>query len=695
MVIVYNIIDMNLENLFNPKSIAIIGASEEEGKVGNVIAKNILTLGYSGEVFLINPKHEILFGRKCYKSLNEIENTVDLAIIAIPAKLVIGEIEKNSDRIKNYVIISAGFSEIGQEGQEKEEALKKISQEKNLNILGPNCLGFIIPGLSLNASFAGGMPKLGNIALISQSGALAVGMMDIFDKEGMGFSHVISVGNKMEISEIEIMDYLAANDNVRVIGMYLEGIKDGLGFLKIAGKVSKVKPIILLKAGRSEKAQKAISSHTGALAGNDKIISAICKKTGIIRADSLEEFLDLVNLISLSPAPKSNMSAIITNAGGPGVLTTDAFSGKEMKLAEINEKIKSKLKEFLPEESALDNPIDLLGDAKEDRYKKALALLGKNDSFGSYICVLTPQDQTPVAKIASKIVQFKKKTNSTVVTVFIGGKRVERAAKKLRENGIANFHFPERAVKALDKYYFWNKQALSENSIPKEINLERQNKVSEIIKKAKSENRSALYFEEAKSVMDMYGIKTADAVEVGPNTVSGPIVGFPAVLKVDSDKVLHKTDKQGLILNIKNDDELKTAVSQMQNNFPGEKLIVQPMLERQTELILGIKKDDIFGPVLVYGLGGIYTEVFKMVDFLVPPLAAEGIEQEIGKSKISFLFQDTRGQKPYNIQELANILWGLNYLATENPQIMEFDINPLLIYNDGKEAVAVDVKIII
>ena len=702
---------MNPEHLFNPKSIAIVGASAEAGTVGNVIAKNILELGYGGKIFLVNPKHTEILGRKCYPSLFEVEEQVDLAVIAIPAKFVVSEIEKNADKIKNYVIISAGFSEMSVEGKAREEAIQKLAREKELNILGPNCLGFIVPRLKLNASFAGGMPEAGNVAFVSQSGALAVGIMDIAARDDIRFSYIVSLGNKMEITESEVLEYLENDSDTKVIAMYLEGIKDGKKFLETAARVSKTKPIVILKAGKTEKAQKAISSHTGALAGSDEIISVIFERAGIIRADNLEDFFSLINLISLEDKPKNDKVAIITNAGGPGVLTTDAFSEKDIILADIGEKIKTKLKEFLPEESSVENPIDLLGDAHEDRYKKALSVLSRDERIGSFICVLTPQDQTPVAKIASKIIQFSAKGGSAsggknkpmVVTVFIGGERVKKAIKKLREKSIPNFNFPESAVRAINQYYKWAKYSQSPLGVNvlKEaaINSERRNQVLGIIEKVKAENRKALYFSEAKEVMKLYGVNTISCTEILPGTdiASDSLnsASFPIVLKIDSDQVLHKTDRGGVVLNIRNQEELRREVSKMQGVFPNEKIIFQPMLSRKAELILGIKKDPNFGPVVLYGLGGIYAEVFRMVNFVVGAADKEEIKEMIMKSKVKFLFQETRGQMAYDIDELAEIIQGISYLASEIPEIFEFDINPLLIYNDGNAAVAVDVKIMI
>ncbi|HPN96589.1 MAG TPA: acetate--CoA ligase family protein [Candidatus Moranbacteria bacterium] len=682
---------MNLENLFNPKSVAIIGASPEDGKVGNVIAKNVLELGYRGEVYLVNPKYDEIFGRKCYKKLSEIENPVDLAVMAIPAKFIPAEILESSEKIKNYVIISAGFSEIGEEGKEREEQIKKIAKEKGLNILGPNCLGFVAPKIKLNATFASGMPAAGNVALLSQSGALIVAIMDIAKDRNINFSHIVSIGNKMTISETEMLEHLDNDPEVKVIGMYLEGIGNGRKFLETASRVVARKPIVIIKSGKTEKSQMAISSHTGALAGSDEIMSAVFSKAGIIRAQSTEEFFNLLSLFSQNKEPNGENIAIITNAGGPGVLATDAFKGKEIKMADISRRTKEKLKEFLPLESSVENPVDVLGDAKEDRYKKTLSLLGKDKDINSIVCVLTPQDQTPVGKIASKIIQFNKKSEKLVVTVFMGGERVKKASKKLQENGVPNFKFPEEAINAINSYSQWVKTRAAEITGEVEINTKRQKDVMDIINVAKGEGRGALFFSDARWVMDVYGINAVDSWEDGK---TGEIK-FPVAVKVDSDKVLHKTDKKGLILDIKDSDELNLAVNEMKNNFPGEKIIIQPMLERKVELILGIKKDGVFGPIIVFGLGGIYTEVFHMVDFLVPPLNLAQIKESLLRSKIGFLFRETRGQRPYDIESLAKALLGISQLAVEIPEIKEFDINPMLIYNDGREAVTVDVKIIL
>jgi acetate---CoA ligase (ADP-forming) len=679
-----------LEKFFNPQSIAIVGASEEPGKIGNILARNLLELGYAGQVFLVNPKHENILGQKCYKSILEIEAEIDLAIIVIPAKFVNDVIKNAKDKTKNFVVISAGFSEIGLEGKAREKELKQLAEENSLNILGPNCLGFIIPQLKLNASFAGGMPEAGNIAFVSQSGALAVGLMDMAKEEGLKFSSIISIGNKMQIDEAELLEYLNADDNTKVIGLYLEGIKDGQKFIAVAQKIKK--PIVILKAGKTECAQKAIASHTGALAGSDEVMAAVFKKTGVIRAENMDEFLGLLKLISSSEAPQNGEAIIITNAGGLGVLATDAFKNKKIKLAEIGEKTQVALRKILPEESSLANPIDVLGDADEKRYAKTLKII-KKEKAGTIICLLTPQDQTPVKKIAGKMAKFKEKSGKNIIAVFMGGERVVKAAAKLRENNIPNFFLAEQAVNLLDKYYNWSvkKNMPNQGKTLAEINSERQARALEIIKQVVAQGRNALLFQEATEIMKLYEIRIVDFwTETRLSEVE-----FPAAVKVDSDKVLHKTDKKGLILNLKNAEELKKAIGEIKQNFPGEKIIIQPMIEGGTELILGIKKDETFGPILAFGLGGIYTEIFHAVDFIIPYSDKEEIKNILLSGKSGFLFKETRGKVACDLEEISEIIFKLQSLALEISQIEELDINPLISLGKDKKSLAVDVKIII
>lgn len=683
-----------LEKLFSPQSIAIVGASNKKGKIGTVLVDNITKLGYAGKVYFVNPSYNFLKLKRCYKNLGSIKKPVDVALVAVPAKFVFDVIAESCQQVKNFVVISAGFAETDAEGIKREKALAKLAKDNGLNILGPNCLGFIAPGLKLNASFAGGLPKSGNIAFVSQSGALAVALMDRALQEHIGFSKVVSVGNKMQLDESELLEYLANDKETKVIGMYLEGIKDGQRFIEIAKKVSKIKPIVILKAGKTEKSQKAISSHTGALAGSDDIIEVAFEKAGVIRANDLQEFFDLLTLISFVDAPKNEKVAVLTNAGGAGVLITDAFKSKDIVLADFSKKIKEQMQSALPQEASVENPVDLLGDASEQRYFDILDIL-RQEKIGTIISLLTPQEQTPVEKITQVIIENKQDSYAAMLAVFIGGGRIKKSVEKLKTNFIPNFENPDSAVLALSKYYNWSlfKKTKLEK-LEQKINVLRKKQTSRIIAAAKAEQRSALYFSEAAVVMDSYGIAPVSYHEILPGATIPENAQYPVVIKVDSDKVLHKSDRQALILNIKNAEALEIATKKLQSDFVGERLLVQSMQDKQVEIILGIKKDSIFGPVIVYGLGGIYTEVFKMVNFMIPPMSKDAIKQQLLKSKINFLFAGARGQKVYDIEEFASIIEGLMQFALESKDVAEFDINPLFIYNDGRKACAVDIKII-
>jgi len=685
----------NLEKLFHPNAVAIVGASEEEGKIGNIISKNLLELGFEGKTFFINPKHEKLFGKSCYKNLTAISEDIDLAIIAVPAKFVNNLVLEASDKVKNFVIISAGFSEVGEEGKAREKELEKIAQEKKLNILGPNCLGFIIPKIKLNASFSSGMPEAGNVSFVSQSGALISALMDISQKEKIGFSQIVSIGNKMDVDESKMLEFLAEDEETKVVGMYLEGIKDGQKFISVVQKISRIKPVVILKAGKTEKAQKAIASHTGALAGSDEIISAVFEKCGVIRAENLEEFFDILKLISNLKSELGKEMAILTNAGGAGVLATDAFQSKKIKLAEISQEIKSELKSFLPVESSVENPIDLLGDALADRYQKTLEILDKENDLETIMAILTPQNQTPATEIAKVLAEFKKNSQKNIVAVFVGGEKIQEALKILNENKIATYSTPEKAVDALEKYYSWKERAGGVIKFTDfEVSEGRRKKVLEIIQKAKNEKRKALYFFEASQIFELYEIPYCKSWIINSREEVKGDFNFPVVAKVDSDQVLHKSDQKALILNIKNEEELKLVIDEFTTKFSGEKIVIQEMAEKGTEIILGIKKDPTFGSVVVFGLGGIYTEIFKMTNLLIAPADRKEISWCLMNSQIKFLFEGERGQKKYNLEEMTEILFGLQGLALEIPEISELDVNPLIIYNNGKNALAVDIKII-
>jgi acetate---CoA ligase (ADP-forming) len=683
------------EKFFNPRSIAIVGASKEKGKVGNSLVNNITKLGFRGDVYFVNPKRKKINGKICYPALKDIPGLVDLAVIAVPAKLVKEVILAGADKVKNFVVISAGFSETGAEGKAREDELSELARRKKLNILGPNCLGFVVPALNLNASFAGGMPESGNIALVSQSGALIVGMLDMGREESLKFSKIVSLGNKMQMDESLMLEYLENDPETKVAAMYLEGIKDGKRFLEAAKSFSHKKPLVILKAGRTAKAQKAIASHTGALAGSDDIFDAVMKKVNAIRANDLEEFFSVLEIVSKIEPPETERTVIVTNAGGPGVLATDAFSGKSIRLAGLNLPLREKLKKVLPSEASVENPIDILGDAQEDRYRDVLEILKSQKDISNIICLLTPQDQTPVEKIAKVISDFASKKSKKIVAIFLGGEKTRKSALALRSVGIPCFDFPEPAIQALDRYFQWKKDLLTSYSpFPLVENKERIMASRSIVDFALKEGRGALVFEECSKIMEQYSIPVIESIST-LDSKKMINLKYPVVLKVDSDQMLHKTEQNGVILGIKNAGNLREKIFLMQEHFPQTNLIVQPMLPVDLELIVGMKKDPVFGPTIVCGMGGIYTEVLRMAEVLIPPLTKEEIKNCLRTGKLGFMFDRFRGKAPYDLEGLASIIDSISRLASEVEDIRELDINPLLIYNDGTPAVVVDVKIMI
>ncbi len=691
----------NFDKLFYPKSIAVVGASATDGKVGNSIAKNIIGNNYKGNVYFVNPKYQEIFHVPCYNSIEDIPvKNIDCTIVVVPAKYVEEVIRNGSDKCKNYVVISAGFGEKGIQGHNREMSLLNLAKEKDLKIMGPNCLGFINSEISLNASFASGMPSSdSNTVFISQSGALAVASMDKAEKEKLGLSQVISIGNKMQVDITSLISYFSNDEKIETIAIYAEGINKGEQLIfAIQNAIQKGKRIVILKSGRTEAAEKTIALHTGSLAGSDEIFSAALEKSGAIRVDNFEEFFDIMNLLEnldLEKVPSNSRVAVITNAGGVGVLAVDEIEKQKfLSITNLNSETKKVLKKLLPEEASVENTIDILGDADDVRYKETLKRVIKDDNVDIIFVVLTPQDQTPVEKVANVIIEFSQKSKKLIIPIFIGGKRVESSLKKFKSFGIPSFNSYEVALNSVGKVF--QKRVLSEFKKHK-VNTKRRELSLKLIEQVKSDNRNAFYFSGAKKLANLYNLPISRFWDVTDGMKASMRVTYPCVAKIDGPKVLHKTEDGGVILPITSNLQLRNAVKELKGKFKEQenRIIVQPLYENKTELIVGMKRDEIFGPVIMIGLGGIYTEIFKLVDFLVVPLSRSEIKRNFKKSKVSFLFENTRGQDKYDLEEMIDIIYDLSILAEENPEILMIDINPLLIYNDRRKAVGVDFKVMI
>src|SRR3989344_1306607 len=686
-----------INGFFMPRSIAVVGAIERDGAIGAILCRNLLSHGYVGEVFFVNPNHATLFDQPCYPTVESIGKEIDLVLIAVPASAVAAIVTNAAPVAKNFVVISAGFGESGAEGRAREQELARISQEEDLNILGPNCLGFLVPSLSLNASFASGMPHEGSVALVSQSGALAVALLDRAAREQIGFSRVISIGNKMDMDESVLLEDLADDLRTNVIALYVEGIKNGAAFMAAAQKAASKKPVILLKAGVSDVAQKAITLHTGALAGVDDVMSAVFEKTGVMRAKTIEEFFTLIKICSMLPerffAQKNEKIsiAVITNAGGPGVITADHCRDQAVAIAQLSEKTKDALRRILPAAASVENPIDLLGDADAQRYRDAIRIAMEDGAVDALLVLLTPQEQTPVEEIAQIVIDAARVDTTPIIVSFIGGERVRSAMLRLARAHIPSVPFPERAVDALN--------AIAHRAVPSRNHrsahdAKRQEDVGIIFARAVSEWRNALYYDEIRAVCAAYGLPTMDAWRVEKDgTPDG--VSYPCVAKIDSVTILHKTDVQGVILPLRTSTELATAIATLTRRFPGERIIVQSLLSREIEIILGIHRDPVFGPIAVMGIGGIYAEVFNRKQFFVPPLSPAAIMEEMVSGPLGFFFRWTRGSVAIDANTVSALIAALLLLADENPIVQSLDVNPLLVYNGGKDVIAADLKILL
>ncbi len=696
---------MSLNTLFYPKSVALIGASKDEGSVGYEIAQNLKSQGYKGKLYFVNPKGGKLFGKRVLEDTSLIKKPIDLSIIAIPAAYVLPEVKKLASlKTKSIVVISAGFKESGNKNAEIE--LEKICSENDISLIGPNCLGFINPQIKLNASFAPIMPAFGSIAFISQSGALCASVLDYSAKEKIGFSKFISVGNKAQIGEVDLLEYFYNDPKTKVIAIYMEQLEEVDLIKKIAQKITKgnlSKPIIALKSGKTAEGKKAAMSHTGALGGSDDAYNALFSQTGIIRAENIQELFSMIEIFQRNKRLKSNKIAIVTNAGGPGVLAADALIAKGLNLAQITEITQSRLKKILPNAASIKNPIDILGDADAKRYEETLKVVLEDENTGAVEVILTPQSMTEVELTAKAIVRQKKKSPKPIIATFMGQDLVESGVEILNKNKITTTLFPEDSSSAFASLNFfskWNKIKLSKTVRYKNVNRKLVKKIFDSQKNTKK----PLPITEVFKILKSYGFPMPPIWLVQNKNqaaaLSKELKGALA-LKIASTDINHKTDIGGVVLNIeatKLPNEFEKLVSRVHKKRPNAKIdgvIVMPQIEEGIELILGVKTDKNLGKQILIGLGGIYAEVLKDTSWGIAPLNREDINRMVSHLKVSKILSGTRGHEPFAIRNVYECLGRLSQLVTDFPQIEEIDINPLVVLTEGKGAVVVDARIAI
>jgi acetyl coenzyme A synthetase (ADP forming)-like protein len=707
----------NLQNLFSPKSIAVIGASQSPEKLGSIVLKNIFTSKFIGNVYPVNPNEENINGLKCYPNVTSLPEVVDLVLIAIPAASVNQVLNEIGEKgIKNVVVYSAGFKET-EEGKTLEEILIQTSQKYGLNLLGPNCLGFVNKLCPVNATFGQIVHQDGNLRFISQSGALAASLFDYCNATGLGFSEFITIGNKSVINENDVLNYFLEKDinentgyQKHPIGLYLESISDGKEFLKISSKLSQKIPLFIIKPGKTTAAVKAMQSHTGAIAGADNVLNAALEQAGIVRCNTLEEYFDLSRAFAWEKAPLGPKVAIVSNAGGPAVISSDAVLTEDLELAEFDNEIKEKLHQVLPRFASVVDPVDVLGDALADRISQACEIILQTNQAQSLIVILTPQIMTQITKTAESIGSLAKKYNIPIFCSFIGGSLIAEGEKKLNEYRIPSFRFPEQAISTIKLMWKWKKwqqeflrkQASLNINVP--IALENNQNIKNIIKKAISNNQSSLDNFQSNEILQLSGINTPPTqmiVDMDEAKKFAQENNYPLVLKLSSPGLLHKADIGGVIQNISNEKELEVAMADLDQKITKLSSDLQTNAVKQiqkkiitgTEVIIGVKKDPTFGLVLLFGAGGNLVELIEDRNLCLLPINLKLAKNLVEKSKIYKILKGYRGKPPLALDKLYNVIVRLGKVAENLPEVVGIEINPLIITLD--EVFAVDGKVIL
>lgn len=673
--------------------------------MGSVVLKNVIDSGFPGKIFPVNPNHDKVQGLPCFPSVTDLPEVPDLVVIIVPARTVKDVLnECVQKKVKAAAIITAGFKEAGQSGYRREAELSAIVRQDGIRVLGPNCLGIADTYTPFNATFATKAPRKGRVAFMSQSGALGTAVLGWSEQNNLGFSDFISLGNKMDLNESDFLEALEDKPDTTVIAAYLEGVVDGERFLEVTRRVSRSKPVIIFKAGVTQAGARAVSSHTGTLAGSESAYAAAFKKCGAIRAETVEDLFMISKGFETQPAPKGDRVAVVTNAGGPGIITSDALERGGLKLARFDEETAQKLRQALPPAASIYNPVDVLGDAGPERYRSAIEIVKNDPGIDAMVVILTPQAMTKAEDVAEAIVASTQDFKKTLLSVFMGGEEVSKAEQILDSADIPNFQFPEEAVDTLRcmKSYtdFLNR--------PRDTRVRFQvdrGAVEQLLQQVRKEGRKELVEVEAQQILKAYGINVARtilATNLEETIRAGREIGYPVVAKIASPQILHKTDVGGVKVGIENTDDLISTYEQITANarrmVPDANIwgiIVQEMLPESRELIIGMNRDSQFGPLLLVGLGGVYVEVLKDVSFRLAPIGEEEAREMLQELKSYWLLQGARGQKAADIDSVIEVMLRVSQLVTDFPAINQLDINPLRVMDDAKGSLAADARIIL
>ncbi|MFQ5848205.1 MAG: acetate--CoA ligase alpha subunit [Candidatus Methylomirabilales bacterium] len=698
---------LRLQPLFAPRSVAVVGASTRPESVGRAVFANVLRHGYTGVVYPVNPKATSILAVKAYPSVLEIPTEIDVAVIVVPGAAIPQVLEECGQKgVKAAVIVSAGFKELGTEGAKKEEAICTAARRFDIPLIGPNCLGIINtdPQVSLNASFGRRMPLPGNITLISQSGAIGVAALEHAHAERIGLSKFISIGNKADLNENDLLAYLKDDPRTDVILLYLEDLTDPKGFIRLAQGISRHKPILAIKSGRTVEGAKAASSHTGALAGSDEAYNSLFAQCGVLRVESLEELFDYGVAFATQPLPKGNRVAIVTNAGGPGIMATDACVRHGLTLASFQEPTTARLRSGLPPAANITNPVDVIGDAGEDRYALALKSVLEDEGVEGVIVISTPQLMTNMPSIATTVARTAPSHRKPVLACLMStGTMMEEALATLTAARVPHYHFPEEAARtlaAMARYAGWIHRPRAE--VRMFTDLDRA-AVERVLARANEEGRHFLPEPEAYEILQAYRFPvlpfrwTQDEDEA---VRAAEAIGYPVALKIVSPDIPHKIDVGGIRLNLAHEGEVRRAYGEMlaavrgaRPEARGQGVLVQKMVTSGKETILGMKRDPHFGPLLLFGLGGTYVEIFRDVAVRIAPITGLDAQQMFRRLKSSQILSGYRGEPPSDLGAISECLERLSQLALDFPALHELDVNPLIVFEKGKGVGVIDARI--
>lgn len=699
-----------LNSIFKPKRIALIGVSDNPNSVGGITLRNLVGGGFNGVVYPVNPKREAVFGIPCYPDVKSLPKTPDLAVIMTAAKFVPGIIRECGEAgINGIIIMSAGFKESGEEGKELENLVKtEKAKFPDMRVIGPNCLGILVPGLNMNVSFANGMPKKGHVAFISQSGALCTSVLDWAYDSNIGFSYFVSIGNSMDVNFGDLIDYFGQDPNTQSIVLYVESMANARTFMSAARAFSRKKPIIVYKSGRFPESAAAAASHTGAMASEDSIYDAVFRRAGLARVFDFGNIFEFTDLVGRRRIPKGNRLAIVTNAGGPGVMATDSLISKGGKLVELSEKTMQRLNEYLPPFWSHGNPIDVLGDATSERFAVATEIVLEDENVDAVLVLLTPQAMTAPTETATAISQLATKTTKSIMAGWLGGASMREGIQIFNRAGISSFTAPEQAIRAFMTLSNYSENQAMLYETPKEVPVSfqydrlelRKKYLKEVFPKAKILNE-----DDSKMLVNDYGINTTHPAPAATEDEAVAIAeqkGYPVVLKIYSPDITHKSDVGGVALNIKDEEMVRATFRNMIKTAAQKRpdaridgVTVQKMVNTRDgiELIVGTKKDPTFGTVMLVGMGGVTAELFKDKRLEFPPLNEQLALQMLESLKIYPLLKGYRGDTPKNVDKLIEALIRMSYLAADYPEIAELDINPLVV--TPTDVIALDARIVV